>query len=274
MREINAVHILQHLLYSRSNRSAPILLLNMCANNINNLKTQKYCAAFVIDKSEKFDNNLCDELSRVNLNIDIFGKELNLTIGFADVSVQICDIVPPAQAICDIIINAVVSQAQESGQNIHRKKSCSYCCRNPAPMSAPEALWLCREINLMQNKERKVLQRSIELARRKQISVCPFLSENVCTIYHLRPLACREHIITSLNFNNASDKLPASMLESVTCLCGELNENITETIMLPAAISWAQNSKDLLSKTYNMSELFGRLIDIIHRQSEKAAQVF
>jgi Fe-S-cluster containining protein len=252
----------------------------MCADDVNKPKTQKHCAAFVIDESDRFDNNLCNELNRTSLNIDIFGKELNLIIGFADVPVQICDIVPPAQAICDIIVKAAISQAQKSGQNTHCRKGCN-CCRNSVPMSIPEALWLCREINLMPNSERKVLQRSIELARRKQISVCPFLSDNTCTIYYSRPLACREHIVTGSNLCDASDnqnsrplQLPVSMLESVICLCGELDENITETIMLPAAIGWAQNSKDLLTKTYNMSELLGRLVDIIHQRSEKTAQVF
>lgn len=247
----------------------------MCANSVNKLKTQKHCAAFIIDESDKFDDNLCDGLSRVNLNIDIFGKELNLTIGFADVPVQICDIVPPAQAICDRIVKTAADQAQKSGWNIPCQKGCT-CCRNPVPMSAPEALWLCREINLMPNNERKVLQRSIELARRKQNLACPFLSENSCMIYRSRPLACREHIVAGPNFCNASDnqnnqllQLPVSILEAVIRLCGELEENTTEAIMLPAAIGWAQNSKDLLTKTYHMSELLNRLVDIIHQQSEK-----
>jgi Fe-S-cluster containining protein len=247
----------------------------MCANSANELKTQKHCAAFVIDESDKFDNNLCDGLSRVNLNIDIFGKELNLTIGFADVPVEICDIIPPAQALCDIIVKTAATEAKKLSWEIPFTNACD-CCKNSIPLPMPEALWLNKEIKQMPNSERKVLQRSIELARRKQNLACPFLSENICMIYHSRPLACREHIAAGSNSRNASDnqnsrllQLPVSILEAVICLCAELEENITEAIMLPAAISWAQNSKDRLTKTYHMSELLGRLVDIIHRQSEK-----
>lgn len=215
------------------------------------------CAAFIIDDSNKFEDNPAEKLSKVDFNADIFGKKLKLTIGFADEPVQICDIVPAAQALCDIIVKASGGQ-----QNTHRKKCRG--CRNCAAVSAPEALWLQREINLMPNSERKVLQRSIELARRKENPLCPFLSEDTCTIYNSRPLVCRE-------YNN---QLPVSIFEAITCLCSELDESLSETIVLAEAIRWAQNSKDLLSKTYNMSELLGRLAEIIHQQSEKTAGVF
>jgi hypothetical protein len=253
----------------------------MWANSTNKPETQKHSAAFVIDESDKFDNNLCNKLSQLNLNIDIFGKELNLTIGFTDGLVQICDIVQPAQAICDRIVKTAITEAKTLGRKIPYTKGC--CCQNPVAISAPEALWLSKEIDFLPNNERKVLQRSIEFARKKLLSAkfsnftCPFLLEKLCMIYRLRPLVCREHIVISSCCCNTEDnqplQLPVSIFEAVACLCGELEGNITEARMLPMAIYWAQNSKDSLTKTYHMSELLGRLVDIIHRQAEKNSLV-
>ena len=254
----------------------------MCADGINN---EKESAVFVIDESACFDDHICKNLKQVHLNLAIFGKDLNLTVGFVDSPVRICDIIPPAQALCDRIVKTAVTEAKILGWKMPCTKGCNSCCRNPIPLSVPEALWLNEEINRMPKNERKVLQRSVELAYRRLISaetfdfICPFLSENACMIYRSRPLACREYVVTGDhpcdtqgNQRNQILQLPVSILKAITCLYSELEENEIETMMLPTAIHQAKKTENHKTKTYYMSELLDKLIGIVHQQTEKNTQ--
>jgi Fe-S-cluster containining protein len=254
-------------------------------------------AIFLLDESADFDEQLCRDTARVCLNITIFGKELNLTVGFLDVPVRICDIIPVAQAICDKIINTMLASAKNLSLHIPCKKGCSLCCKNLIPLSAPEALWLDEEISRMPAHEQKVLHRSIEFARRKLLATkppdfsqetskgdisnwyaglnltCPFLSDNICDIYKSRPLACREHIVTGTRHcehgtkNTQVLKPPVSVLEAVAQLCREFEEIQTDAIMLPIVVDWAESVKNTEPKTYYMSHLLGRLVEILEQQA-------
>jgi Fe-S-cluster containining protein len=264
------------------------------------LQTEK--AVFLLDESADFDEQLCRNTARVCLNITIFGKELNLTIGFLDVPVRVCDIIPVAQAICDKIINATLSSTKNLGLHIPCKKGCSLCCKNLVPLSDPEALWLNEEISRMPIYEQKVLHRSIEFARRKLLATqppdfseknskqdisnwyaglnltCPFLAENVCDIYKSRPLACREHIVTGIRHCNGANttqntqilKPPVSVLEAVAQLYAELEKDHIDAIMLPIMVEWAESVKNTEPKTYYMSHLLGRLVEILEQQAGKS----
>lgn len=257
-------------------------------------------AIFLLDESADFDEQLCRDTARVCLNITIFGKELNLTIGFLDVPVRICDIIPVTQALCDRIVSTMLISAKNIGLNIPCKKGCSLCCKNLVPLSAPEALWLDEEISRMPGYEQKVLHRSIEFARRKLLATrppdfseknskrdisnwyaglnltCPFLAENVCDIYKSRPLACREHLVTGTRHCDGSNaqniqilKPPVSVLEAVAQLYAELEDDRTDAIMLPIVTKWAESVKNTEPKIYYMSHLLGRLVEILEQQAGK-----
>ena len=272
----------------------------MYATDLDKTHLQTENAVFLLDESADFNEQLCRDTARVCLNITIFGKELNLTIGFLDVPVRIRDIIPVAQAICDKIINTTFTSAKNLGLNIPCKKGCSLCCKNLVPLSAPEALWLNEEISRMPVYEQKVLHRSIEFARRKLLATkppdfsgknskqdisnwyaglnltCPFLAENICDIYKSRPLACREHIVTGTRHccpgsqNTQILKPPVSMLEAVAQLYAELEEDHTDAIMLPIVVEWAESVKNTEPKTYYMSHLLGRLVEILEQQAGKS----
>lgn len=270
----------------------------MYATDLDKTHLQPENAVFLLDESADFDSQLCRDTARVCLNITIFGKGLNLTIGFLDVPVRIRDIIPLAQALCDKIISTTLASAKNLGLHIPCKKGCCLCCKNLVPLSSPEALWLNEEINRMSAHEQKVLHRSIEFARRKLLATkppdfsektskrdisnwyaglnltCPFLVENICDIYKSRPLACREHIVAgarrcneSSNQNTQILKPPVSVLEAVAQLYAEFEEDPTGAIMLPIVVEWAESVKNTEPKTYYMSHLLGRLVDILEHQA-------
>ena len=270
----------------------------MYATDLDKAHLQTENAVFLLDESADFNEQLCRDTARVCLNITIFGKELNLTIGFLDVPIRICDIIPVAQAICDKIISTTLASAESLGLHIPCKKGCNLCCKNLIPLSVAEALWLNEEISRMPGYEQKVLHRSIEFARRKLLATkppdfseknskqdvsnwyaglnltCPFLAENMCDIYKSRPLACREHIVTGTrhcdgtNAQNTQVLKPSvSVLEAVAQLYAEFEEDHTDAIMLPIAMEWAESVKSTESKTYYMSHLLGRLVEILEQQA-------
>jgi Fe-S-cluster containining protein len=269
----------------------------MCAYSVNNLHNEGKQAVFLIDESACFEKQLCGQMSQIELSIPIFGKELELTIGFLDMPVRICDFIPLAQGLCDKIISTTLSEAQNLGWKVPCKKGCGFCCKNLVPLSAPEALWLSEEICRLPKSEQKVLQRSIEFARRKLLSVappelaepdmqqeisdwysglnltCPFLVDNSCAIYRFRPLACREHTVTGTSgcgkSHNQVIRPPVSILEAVAQLCAQFGESQTDAIMLPVSFAWVQSAKEQKVGTYYMSQLLGKLIEIMEQQAVK-----
>ena len=63
-------------------------------------------------------------------------------------------------------------------------KGCSYCCTNDIYISEIEAKYI------EENSTSKI-KRSLKKPSKGNKSPCPFLSENKCSIYKIRPFACR-----------------------------------------------------------------------------------
>ena len=65
------------------------------------------------------------------------------------------------------------------------KKGCSFCCYVPVEITQVEARYIASETgkNLIELTENKT--------KKRDGSPCPFLNNGVCSIYRVRPLACR-----------------------------------------------------------------------------------
>ncbi|MBM3620401.1 MAG: YkgJ family cysteine cluster protein, partial [Alphaproteobacteria bacterium] len=102
---------------------------------------------------------------------------------------------------------------------------CGACCRQPVPVSDVEAWWLIDLVEKMPEPRRAVIRARFAEAERKLDSTglgildvhgrskneyrqfakayfdlrldCPFLEKERCSIHAARPLACREHLVTS-----------------------------------------------------------------------------
>ena len=87
---------------------------------------------------------------------------------------------------------------------------------------------------------------------------CPFLSDDLCTMYEQRPLACREHIVTgSLVSCEAEEtneleavRMPISVLDALSQLTAVLEHSDAEAVMLPLALPWAQNNIQRSKRTW------------------------
>ena len=109
---------------------------------------------------------------------------------------------------------------------------------------------------------------------------CPFLANEVCSIYEDRPAACRELAVTSpaadcQDMTNAAiQPVPVAVRISTTLslLWADLTGNVPRLIPLPLALDWASRHQAEHTGKWAGTELFEKALDKIGRylSQEKA----
>ena len=204
------------------------------------------------------------------------------TVKVPDQIIPITDIVPLFRSFGERVMSLEEEKCRSSGETISCRKGCASCCRMMVPVSPPEAFRLRKTITHLpesqqgQIRERiatiktalldngllfplqelgeSTLQKSdhdIEPLNQAYYSLrlpCPFLENEVCSIYEDRPAACRELLVTS----------PAELCQDLTAnpihalpvhlrigtvlslLWKDLTEGPARLIPLPLALDWAE----------------------------------
>jgi hypothetical protein len=85
---------------------------------------------------------------------------------------------------------------EENKKEIQCKQGCTACCFIDVEVSADEAAAIinyCNENAIEIDKE--YLEKQAVVGRKKysELSRCVFLKDNLCSIYPVRPIACRKH---------------------------------------------------------------------------------
>jgi Fe-S-cluster containining protein len=135
---------------------------------------------------------------------------------------------PVLQAMDDSLIAGVASQLSQIGRTISCKAGCGACCRQMVPLSIFEAEALTTWIRSLPQARQQELERRFDETLRKfaasgfidrlvnedwfaetesarqlateylyQRIPCPFLENESCSIHPIRPLICREYLVTS-----------------------------------------------------------------------------
>jgi Fe-S-cluster containining protein len=248
--------------------------------------------------------NLHREVEVVGFNIKIFQQQLNFEIAAAKGWATLADIVPVARRISTKVTLAVLNNLKQQGQVVPCCKGCSQCCYYLVPLSVPEAFSMRRQILAMDPARREFLaNRWLETASIvienhqqsaqqtltftesyiRQIShwysqlklPCPFLSENLCSVYQIRPSACREHIVTGSSNLCGTDttrdlnvvNMPISILEAMTQLTAQLEQSQPEAVMLPVALPWTQINLERDKRTWPAIEIVEKFADILQNMS-------
>jgi Fe-S-cluster containining protein len=96
-----------------------------------------------------------------------------------------------------------VHAACHDGHRVACRSGCTYCCMVPVAASAPEVLAVATFVRERFNEERRAaLDRRVEaniaategmdMSQRDRVRLdCPFLEAGKCTVYEVRPIACR-----------------------------------------------------------------------------------
>lgn len=97
-------------------------------------------------------------------------------------------------------------KAHEEKTPIACKKGCKWCCYQPVYMTTNEALLIYAymkqsmtedQINKLVSNAKLKLKKTKDLEEKEKQKIshaCPFLSEGACSIYPVRPMACRVYL--------------------------------------------------------------------------------
>jgi Fe-S-cluster containining protein len=141
---------------------------------------------------------------------------------------NLTELLPVLQSIDDSLLSAVSEQLGENGLSISCKAGCGACCRQMVPLSIFEAEALSTWIATLAPETRQILAQRFHQALLSLSSAgiverlvsqdwqadmdfaqelvfdyffagvpCPFLQDESCSIHPIRPLACREYLVTS-----------------------------------------------------------------------------
>jgi Fe-S-cluster containining protein len=161
---------------------------------------------------------------KVALGEGVFGASATVPEGECNLT----EILPVLQSLDDSLLSAVAEQLAEANLPISCKAGCGACCRQMVPLSIFEAEALAAWINTLDPETRQILAQRFHQALLKFASAglidrlatndwladddsarqltldyfyqgvpCPFLQNESCSIHPIRPLICREYLVTS-----------------------------------------------------------------------------
>lgn len=240
---------------------------------------------------------ICNET--IEFDLVIFDESILFRIDIEPKMIKLSEVVSLAYEISSNISSIVQSKYFNKGKTIPCKKGCSACCNYLVPLSIPEAFYLRNLVIALPEDRRKTIfnsflesaksilhteSKDLNLMTLQQLSKwyfeqnlsCPFLSNNTCSIYEERPIACREYLVTGSPSlcNPAQEKhpqktyLPVSITECLAKLSAELKHSEIEAIMMPLALLWAEDNLDGDMETWPSIELVSRLCEIIKETIE------
>lgn len=200
-----------------------------------------------------------------------------------------------------------VARGMESGKTVSCQKGCAACCRMLVPLSAPEAFTVQAWVQKLPTEQRTKIFARYAQAKSLLLShglwqslialgnaseqpedqaldelnrayyvlrvPCPFLEDEVCSIYEERPAACRELLVTSPAdqcqdmVNNLIE--PVSIPVRVSTILGllwqELTQAPTRLIPLPVALDWVERHQQEHGLRWKGTQLLDQALDKVWR---------
>lgn len=253
-------------------------------------------------------------VEHVEISLQTPSGEITTAVGVPTSFVPITAILPLMRGLGEEAQALEQRRLLEAGKTVSCQKGCAACCRMLVPISAPEALALARTMDRLDQSERNRLTAQLDLAHQrlakagllKQLTSlaesehpdtdeaieplnrayyalrmpCPFLADEVCSIYEDRPAACRELAVTSpasecQDMTNATiQPVPVAVRISTTLslLWADLTGTVPKLIPLPLAVDWATRHKAEQTGKWAGTELLEKALDKIGRylSQEKA----
>jgi Fe-S-cluster containining protein len=210
-------------------------------------------------------------------------------------------LVPPLLALTEGLVSATIAQAGRMGKTISCRPGCSACCRQMVPLAIPEAFYLSDLIASLPPDRRQMISPRFErivteldnngfyerisnpdnteddyqIIAQEYLYLrlpCPFLEQDRCSIYPLRPMACREYHVTSppewcadpRSHKIESLKPRVALPVILTRLSGELLDVRPRLVPLSLAVRFASEHAGLHRRTWPGKMLFEEFLARFH----------
>jgi Fe-S-cluster containining protein len=170
-----------------------------------------------------------DSTVQVDFTLKVGEGRLDASLQVPAGDVTLTQLLPVLQTLTSSVVDSAVRIANSEGYKVSCKAGCGACCRQLVPLSIFEAEYLSEWIQTLPEVERAAIEARFDaalsklrdsgmLARLTQTMVweetneearmlteeylhqrvpCPFLVEESCSIHPIRPLICREYLVTS-----------------------------------------------------------------------------
>lgn len=231
----------------------------------------------IILLDEFADTQTFDSYKIIETRIDVCDRTVYFSAAVSDEHITVDQMVPFARGVADRLIACSVDHLARDNKCVSCQKGCSACCNYLVPLSVPEAIHMSKELAATEHDFTNEIVKSCVGASEKIINAhnsyiensdgaieslsdwyrqmnlqCPFLHDSICRIYDYRPIACREHMVTSASkdcggVGGAGDKsktldLTVSVLEILGRLDAEVRSlaNI-DAVILPLAFGGEHN---------------------------------
>ena len=208
--------------------------------------------------------------------------ELRAEIDVPTRLIPVSDIVPAMRSLGEQALALEAGNSQRAGETLSCQKGCAACCRMLVPVSPPEAFALKDAVARLPAPQRDrilhrlaalrhtlnetgLLGRLVQLSEtRTQLSdeemepvnrdyyarrlPCPFLDDDVCSLYDARPAACRDLLVTSpAEWCREMDKHPIRAVPVpfrigtvLSLVWAAMTGGVARLIPLPVALDWAE----------------------------------
>ncbi len=164
----------------------------------------------------------------VSFSLRIGEGTLNASLDVPAGKTTLTNLLPILQNFDSNVINFVVGEATGAGHPVSCQKGCGACCRQMVPLSIFEAEFLGNWFSTLPQERQAELEERFRSGLMKlrdagvldkimdqnwgaepesfvQMSIdyfhagvpCPFLEDENCSIHPIRPLICREYLVTS-----------------------------------------------------------------------------
>jgi Fe-S-cluster containining protein len=246
-------------------------------------------------------------IERLDVSLNTPAGQITVPVDIPTSFILVTEIVPVMRRLGEQAQSLEERRSIEAGETISCRKGCAACCRMLVPVSSPEAFALQHAVEAWPEERRRGLLPRLAEARRRleqaglltslteiaetarqltddQVEAtnrayyalrmpCPFLVDEVCSIYEDRPAACRELLVTSPAelcqdlVRNPVKALPVPIRIGTIMgsLWAELTGGPTRLIPLPLALDWADRHAAENRRSWQARELLDKALTKIWR---------
>lgn len=165
---------------------------------------------------------------QASFSLPVGGGVLNVSVTLPQGRTNLTQLLPIVQGLENAIVGRISDETREAGRPISCRAGCGACCRQLVPVSLFEAEALSAWINSLPEENRAAIEQRFHRALTAlrdagvidkileqdwvedgdlttQLAIdyfhagvpCPFLENESCGIHPIRPLSCREYLVTS-----------------------------------------------------------------------------